>query len=360
MKQVRIRNIGKDFFSVRRGKISALKSIYLEIQAGCFFVLLGPSGCGKSTLLNIIAGIEKPSRGEIWFGDQLVVSGEKRKFLTPRQRDVAMVFQSYALYPHMSVFENMAFPLKIGKVEKGEIRQRVEQAAQVLEISHLLEARPGELSGGQRQRVALGRAIVRKPNVLLLDEPLSNLDALLRTSMRGELKQIQRGLQVTTIYVTHDQVEAMSLGDQIAVLEGGVVQQLGDPDSIYNDPANLFVAKFVGTPPLNILDGEILTEAQKDLSIKNTRDLREISLGLRPEHVRITEEENGVFRGKLNLVSSLGSETLLYLSVDHQKVLAKVEKVEDVKSLREGQSVGIDFEERKLFVFDKANGRRIK
>jgi multiple sugar transport system ATP-binding protein len=354
---ISIRDIKKDFFTIRRGTISVLKGVQLEIEAGSFFVLLGPSGCGKSTLLNIIAGIEKPSAGELWFGERLVASGDKKKFLSPRERDVAMVFQSYALYPHMTIFENIAFPLRLAKEDEEEIKKRVAQAAEILEITRLLDAKPAELSGGQRQRVALGRAIVRKPNVLLLDEPLSNLDALLRTSMRGELKQIQRRLNVTTIYVTHDQVEAMSLGDRIAVLHAGEVQQLGNPLQIYNDPANLFVAKFVGTPPINILEGAILEKSQRELQITKSQDIKQITLALRPEHVRVTTEQRGIFRAKLNLASFLGGEVLLYLHLDHHEILAKVSQVGEYK---EGDTVGIDFEEKDLLVFNKSNGERIR
>ena len=236
MKNVSLRNITKKFFTVRRGTVEALKGINIEIEAGSFFVLLGPSGCGKSTLLNIIAGIERPSEGEIDFGNKTVVSVKQKIFLSPRERDVAMVFQSYALYPHLSVRENISFPLKIAKMNKIEIEKKVGKAADILEINEILEAKPGELSGGQRQRVALGRAIVREPNVLLLDEPLSNLDAMLRITMRSELKAIQRELNLTTIYVTHDQTEAMSLGDSIAVLKEGKVQQIGTPYEVYSKP----------------------------------------------------------------------------------------------------------------------------
>lgn len=356
MTGIQIKNIKKYFYSLRRGKIEALKGIDLDIKPGKFFVLLGPSGCGKSTLLNILAGIEKPSEGEIWFGDRVVVSTEQRTFLSPRERDVTMVFQSYALYPHMTVFENIAFPLKIAKFDSPEIKKRVHEAAEILQIADTLEAKPNELSGGQRQRVALGRAIVRKPQLILLDEPLSNLDALLRISMRSELKQIQRKLAVTAIYVTHDQTEAMSLGDQIAVLKSGELQQLGTPEDIYHDPGNLFVAKFIGSPPMNILKGEILRHARK--SIKISGDNRELYVGLRPEHLKIREKsDDAIFQGRLKVIGSLGSEQILYLSLNDQEILAKVF---GKTSLKEGQEVGIDFEEENLFLFDKKEGKRIK
>jgi multiple sugar transport system ATP-binding protein len=224
--RVRIHHLSKGFRSIR-GNVFALRDISMEIENGEFFVLLGPSGSGKSTLLNLISGLETPTHGEIWFDRMLVASHAKGVSLSPKERNVAFVFQSYALYPHMNVFENIAFPLKIRGTERGGIRESVERTASLLEISDLLSAKPGELSGGQRQRVAIARAIVRHPNIFLLDEPLSNLDPQLRLSMRTELKKIQRSLGVTTIYVTHDQTEAMSLGDRIAVLRNGEIEQTG-------------------------------------------------------------------------------------------------------------------------------------
>ncbi|MFZ0728451.1 MAG: ABC transporter ATP-binding protein, partial [Desulfobacterales bacterium] len=298
MNGIVVKNLRKDFFTLRRGRIRALATLDLTVEPGAFFVLVGPSGCGKSTLLNIIAGIENPSAGDIWIGDRQVMSVAAKKFLPPRRRDVAMVFQSYALYPHMTVFANIAFPLKIAGVDRRDIDNRVRAAAATLEIENLLDARPAELSGGQRQRVALGRAIVRRPRVLLLDEPLSNLDALLRTSMRGELKQIQRRLAVTTIYVTHDQTEAMTLGDRIAVLKDGRLQQTGTPEEIYHRPANRFVAGFIGTLPMNLLDGGLLAKAQRRLERAGIRDIARLQLGLRPEQIRITAAADGVWRAR--------------------------------------------------------------
>jgi multiple sugar transport system ATP-binding protein len=353
MNRIVVKNLRKDFFTLRRGRIRALNTIDLKVEPGTFFVLVGPSGCGKSTLLNIVAGIEKPTEGEVWIGDRRVVSTADRQYIPPRRRDVAMVFQSYALYPHMTVYDNIAFPLKIAKTGAGETARRVREAASVLEIEDLLDARPAELSGGQRQRVALGRAIVRKPKVLLLDEPLSNLDALLRTSMRGELKQIQRRLAVTTLYVTHDQTEAMTLGDRIAVLKDGDLQQTGSPDDIYHQPRNRFVAGFIGTPPMNLLDGDILKNARRALVIPDIEDLTRVQLGLRPEHVRITTADAGLLQARLELVTSLGSETLLYLDLEGRQVLAKSTVPVD---FNEKQSVGIDFDADNLFLFDKEKG----
>ena len=357
MKSVSLKNIRKKFYTIRRGTVEALKGINLEIEAGKFFVLLGPSGCGKSTLLNIIAGIERPTEGEIHFEEQIVVSAERKVFLSPRERDVAMVFQSYALYPHMSVRENISFPLKIAKMDKAEISRKVEKAAGILEINEILEAKPGELSGGQRQRVALGRAIVREPNVLLLDEPLSNLDAMLRITMRSELKEIQRELNLTTIYVTHDKTEAMSLGDQIAVLREGEVQQTGTPYEIYNEPENLFVARFIGTPPMNILDMDTINKSRRKIErIEKNKNLNLIA-GLRPEDVNVVPEDEGLLKGNLKMIGPIGSESLLYLSVNGKEIMAKIH---ERTSFNEGDSIGISFDENKLLLFDKEKEKRIE
>jgi multiple sugar transport system ATP-binding protein len=358
MNAIRLKQINKDFVTLRRGNVEALKDICLEVDPGSFFVLLGPSGCGKSTLLNIIAGIENPTAGEVVIGDEVVASASQRKYLTPRQRDVAMVFQSYALYPHMTVYDNIAFPLKIAKTERGEIGRRVRQVSETLEISDLLEAKPAELSGGQRQRVALGRAIVRKPRVLLLDEPLSNLDALLRISMRAELKKIQRRLELTTIYVTHDQLEALSLGDRVAVLKDGLVQQVGTPHDIFSDPANLFVAQFIGTPPMNVLDGRMLEKAPIRLPNAAARqDPGRILLGIRPAHIRVSAGGEGLFEGSISLISALGNENLLYIDMMGQEILAAVT---DAGSFQEGQTVRVDFDEATLLLFRKEDGGRIR
>jgi multiple sugar transport system ATP-binding protein len=358
MNAIRLKRIKKDYVTLRRGKVNALKDVCLEVDPGSCLVMLGPSGCGKSTLLNIIAGIENPTAGDVVIGDEVVASAVQRKFLTPRQRDVAMVFQSYALYPHMSVYDNIAFPLKIAKIERGEIGRRVQQVSATLEIADLLEAKPAELSGGQRQRVALGRAIVRKPRVLLLDEPLSNLDALLRISMRAELKKIQRRLKLTTIYVTHDQLEAMSLGDQVAVLKDGRVQQVGTPHDIFSDPDNLFVAQFIGTPPMNVLDGRVLAKTHKQLPNTVARqDPSQILLGIRPAHIRVSAGGEGLFEGSISLISALGNEKLLYIDVMGQEILAAVT---DTGSFQEGQTVRVDFDETTLYLFRKEDGSRIR
>jgi len=354
MKSVNIKNIKKKFFTVRRGTVEALKGINIEIEEGKLFVLLGPSGCGKSTLLNIIAGIERPSEGELKFGDEVVVSADQKIFLSPKERDVAMVFQSYALYPHMSVRENISFPLKIAKMDKGEIKRKIEKAAEILEINEILDAKPGELSGGQRQRVALGRAIVREPNVLLLDEPLSNLDAMLRITMRSELKEIQRELKLTTIYVTHDQTEAMSLGDSIAVLRDGEVQQKGTPYEIYNEPENLFVAKFIGAPPMNILDKETLKKAFKKIIRLEKLKNKNIIIGLRPEHVKVVTEDEGILHGRLKMIGPAGGESILYLSVEGKDIIAKIP---GRIPFNEGDNIGVGFDEGNLLLFDETEKR---
>ena len=356
MNPVRLHHIRKTFLSLRRGRVTALKGIDLEIKPGEFFVLLGPSGCGKSTLLNIIAGLEKPTEGELYIGDRLVASAEKRTFLTPRERDIAMVFQSYALYPHMTVGDNIAFPLKIAKMDKREIERKVHEAAETLEIGDVLDARPGELSGGQRQRVALGRAIVREPQVLLLDEPLSNLDALLRISMRAELKRIQRELKVTTIYVTHDQTEAMSLGDTIAVLKDGEILQVGRPDHIYNDPKNMFVARFVGTPPMNLMDGRIISRMHPIPDIPQGKPPDQITVGIRPEHLTINGQDKYSLEGRVTMVGSLGSETLLYVDAGGQEVIARAGGT--VQS-SEGEDIHLTADSSSLYFFDSDSGRRL-
>ena len=241
----------KHIYKVYPGDVTAVKDFNLEIADKEFIVFVGPSGCGKSTTLRMIAGLEEISKGELYIGDRLVNEVE------PKERDIAMVFQSYALYPHMTVYDNMAFGLKLRKVPKDEIDKKVKDAAKILDIEHLLDRKPKALSGGQRQRVALGRAIVREPKVFLMDEPLSNLDAKLRVQMRTEISKLHQRLQTTFIYVTHDQVEAMTMGTRIVVMKDGIVQQVDSPQEIYNNPANIFVAGFIGSPQMNFIDGTI-------------------------------------------------------------------------------------------------------
>jgi len=316
-------------FVTLRGVVQAVHDLSLTVEDGEFFVLLGPSGCGKSTLLNLAAGLEKPSSGAIRFGERLVAAPQQRLFVPPRGRNVAMVFQSYALYPHMSVYENIAFPLEIGKEPKASRDQKVRHTADMLGIADLFERKPGELSGGQRQRVAIARALVRRPDVFLLDEPLSNLDAQLRTSTRAELKRLQHELGITTLYVTHDQTEAMTLGDRIALLRQGQLVQVGTPDDLYERPQTPFVATFVGAPPMNLLpatwserDGQALVMCQRstfsvsaDVGERLRRlGTREILLGVRPEHVQfVGDDTEQAIAGTVCAVEPLGRETLFHI-----------------------------------------------
>jgi multiple sugar transport system ATP-binding protein len=320
----------------------AVKQMNLDIQDGEFMILVGPSGCGKSTALRMIAGLEDISDGE------LLIGGERVNELAPRERDIAMVFQNYALYPHMTVRENMGFALKLAKEEKEEINSRVEEAAQILDLSDHLERKPANLSGGQRQRVAMGRAIVRNPAAFLMDEPLSNLDAKLRVQMRAEVSRLQKRLQTTTIYVTHDQTEAMTLGDRVAVMRSGVIQQVGRPQELYDQPRNLFVAGFIGSPSMNFMPGQVENGHVKlpmvDVPIPdNLRgQLREgttVIVGVRPEHMEdaslINERHKGVvFRTTIDLLESMGSE--LYA---HFKVGGGVES-DELRELAEDAGAG--------------------
>lgn len=295
MTRITFDNVSKQYDSV-----SPLKSVSFSIEPGEFFVLVGPSGCGKSTLLRMIAGLEEVSSGEIRFDDVVVNT------MAPRDRDVGMVFQNYALYPHMTVRENLAFPLSVRGIAKPEIQSRVDDVARLLKLTAELDRKPKALSGGQRQRVAVGRAIIRKPKVFLFDEPLSNLDAQLRTHMRTELRALQRELGVTTVYVTHDQVEAMTMSDRMAILNGGVLQQLGKPDEIYAHPATPFVASFTGSPPMNLVDYDGRT------------------LGIRPEHVSL-EHCNDAITLSVNVTSVeyIGHEYLIHATYGGQPIVCR-------------------------------------
>jgi len=360
---ITLNNVTKKFFSLR-GTVTALENIHLEIKDKEFFVLLGPSGCGKSTLLNVIAGLEKISGGEIRFNDKVVASYKKRIFIPPKKRNVSMVFQSYALYPHMNVFENIAFPLRMGKEEKQGIKETVEKVAARLKISSLLNARPGELSGGQRQRVAIARAIIRHPNLFLLDEPLSNLDAKLRQLMRTELKYLQRSLGITTVFVTHDQIEAMTLGDRIALLKDGRLVQIGTPEELYNNPVNKFVATFIGSPAMNLLKTCYILEkgavyvkiGEKNIQVpeeilQHIEKLtsNECILGIRPEHIYLNSKEaKNPFRAKIITIESLGKETCLHISVEKHRFSAVTQE----KKFEEGEIITADFDLTKAHLFE--------
>ncbi|HRD23569.1 MAG TPA: sn-glycerol-3-phosphate ABC transporter ATP-binding protein UgpC [Candidatus Hydrothermia bacterium] len=316
MAEVKLINVSKIF---PRGNVG-VKDATFEVADGEFCVILGPSGCGKTTTLRLIAGLEYPTEGEIYIGGKLVNNVE------PKDREIAMVFQNYALYPHMTVYDNMAFGLKMRKVPKEEIHNRILEAAELLDIKNLLDRKPRELSGGQRQRVAVGRVIVRHPKVFLFDEPLSNLDAKMRTKMRAELARIHRQLKTTTIYVTHDQVEAMTLGQKIVLMKDGEIQQIGTPLSIYDYPINKFVAGFIGSPPMNFFDGEIVEEDGKLVfnfqlgkyvlpqeiakKVKEVGKSKKAILGVRPEEIILGE---GDFPAQIDFFELLGNETIVYL-----------------------------------------------
>src|SRR3954471_13419803 len=286
MAQITLEQVTKEF----SGGVRAVDEVDLTIESGEFLVLVGPSGCGKSTLLRMIAGLEEVTDGRIAIGDRDVTH------LSPRDRDIAMVFQNYALYPHLTVERNLAYGLRVRKTPKNEIKRRVGEVAQMLGIEHLLQRRPSALSGGQRQRVAMGRAIVREPRAFLMDEPLSNLDAKLRVSMRAELARLHERLQVTTVYVTHDQVEAMTLGQRVAVLRDGILQQVDTPQQLFHHPANLFVAAFIGTPPMNLVEAEVAEESVEFAGVRlplppgGVRPGRVI-LGIRPQEFSLAEED---------------------------------------------------------------------
>ncbi len=359
---IRLENIGKAFFTLKRGRIEALKEVSLTIERGEFFVLLGPSGCGKSTLLNIIAGIEKNSTGRVSIGDSLVSDAEARRYLPPGDRDIAMVFQSYALYPHMTAYENISFPLRMARTPKDEIERKVREAAEKLRIENLLDAKPGELSGGQRQRIALGRAIVRQPKVLLLDEPLSNLDALLRIDMRAELKKLQRNLGLTTVYVTHDQTEAMSLGDRLAVLSDGKVMQEGTPEGIYRQPSSVFVAEFMGTPPMNILRGEPAGAVRDALDLPAREAEENPVIGIRPEHIVVSPLRGGDespcrLTGRLEMIGDLGSDYMLYVDFMGERIIVKSAEEAD---LREGDEVSLNIDPERVYRFHGDTGKVIE
>ncbi|NRQ16872.1 ABC transporter ATP-binding protein [Ensifer sesbaniae] len=322
MAGIELRNINK----VYGNRFHALHDLNFDIRDGEFMVFVGPSGCGKSTALRMIAGLESISSGELRIGDRVV------NHIDPKDRDIAMVFQSYALYPHKTVRENIAFPLQMARLPTTEIDSRVNEAARILELTALLDRKPALLSGGQRQRVAMGRAIVRKPAAFLMDEPLSNLDAKLRVQMRGEIASLQRKLNVTTIYVTHDQVEAMTMGDRVAVMKGGVLQQVDTPQNLYNRPENVFVAAFIGSPSMNlyeaVLNGRTLTLGSNSFEIPdrvfeyrpslNGASNRQVIVGFRPEHMNdaAIRPSSAEISAPVTLVEALGSESLVHLNID--------------------------------------------
>lgn len=370
MADVKLVNVVKRF-----GKTIAVNNVSLDIADKEFFVLLGPSGCGKTTTLRIVAGLEFPDEGKVYIG------GRDVTYLDPVDRDVAMVFQNYALYPNMTVYENIAFPLKIRrrklKISDDEIRERVMEVAKLLQIENLLNRKPKELSGGQQQRVALARALVRRPKVWLMDEPLSNLDALLRIAMRAELKRLEKELGVTTIYVTHDQAEAMSMADRIAVMNQGRVVQIGTPEEIYYKPNHIFVAGFIGNPPANIIECTLQVENDeveldcpgykgtlKDEHLAEAarkEGVRKVYLAMRPEHIMIGKEPSSeAFKGRVYVVEPLGSEKIVNVALE-KDVIVKV-KITDVEgastlSLSRGEEVYLKPNWRFVSVFNGETGK---
>ncbi|GAA6755139.1 sn-glycerol-3-phosphate ABC transporter ATP-binding protein UgpC [Thermus thalpophilus] len=365
MAKVRLEHVWKRF-----GKVVAVKEFNLETEDGEFVVFVGPSGCGKTTTLRMIAGLEEVSEGHIYIGDRLVND------VPPKDRDIAMVFQNYALYPHMNVYENMAFGLRLRRYPKDEIDRRVKEAARILKIEHLLNRKPRELSGGQRQRVAMGRAIVREPKVFLMDEPLSNLDAKLRVEMRAEIAKLQRRLGVTTIYVTHDQVEAMTLGHRIVVMKDGEVQQVDTPLNLYDFPVNRFVAGFIGSPAMNFIragvevQGDRVYLAAPGFRIRANPVLaqalrphggKEVWMGIRPEHLglkgyTVIPEEENVIRGEVEVAEPLGAETEIHVSVDGTVLVAKVDGHAPVKP---GDRVELLADTSRLHAFEVESDKTI-
>jgi len=362
MAKVTLKNIDK----IYPNGFQAVYDANIDIQDKEFMVFVGPSGCAKSTTLRMIAGLEEISGGELYIGDKLVND------VAPKDRDIAMVFQNYALYPHMNVYDNMAFGLKLRKFDSSEIDRRVKEAAKVLGIEPLLERKPKELSGGQRQRVAMGRAIVREPKVFLMDEPLSNLDAKLRVQMRAELSKLHERLQTTTIYVTHDQVEAMTLADRIVVMKDGVIQQIDDPITLYNQPNNMFVAGFIGSPAMNFLDAKIeargdelvLTGKGIDLTIPTKmsqamKELqtyvgKEIVFGIRPEDIMDpefaeTDENVDTVDATVEVIEPMGSSIHLHLSIGDRTIVAVVDPQSEAKV---GDVMKIAFDLEKMHIFD--------
>nr|WP_314616380.1 sn-glycerol-3-phosphate ABC transporter ATP-binding protein UgpC [uncultured Pseudomonas sp.] len=365
MATLELRNVNKTYGS---GLPDTLKDIQLSIKDGEFLILVGPSGCGKSTLMNCIAGLENITGGAILIDEQ-DVSG-----MSPKDRDIAMVFQSYALYPTMSVRENIEFGLKIRKLPQAAIDEEVARVAKLLQIEHLLARKPAQLSGGQQQRVAMGRALARRPKIYLFDEPLSNLDAKLRVEMRTEMKLMHQRLKTTTVYVTHDQIEAMTLGDKVAVMKDGIIQQFGTPQQIYNDPANQFVASFIGSPPMNFIpvrlskqDGRLLAlldsgQARCELPLGVAGDGlegREIILGIRPEQITLgTGEGNGLpgIRAEVQVTEPTGPDLLVFVTLNQTKVCCRL--APDV-ACRVGDSLHLQFDPARVLLFDAASGERL-
>ncbi|HYF92201.1 MAG TPA: sn-glycerol-3-phosphate ABC transporter ATP-binding protein UgpC [Symbiobacteriaceae bacterium] len=364
MAKVSLRHVFKNF-----GDVKVVKDFNLEVSDREFVVFVGPSGCGKSTTLRMIAGLEEITDGEIYIGDKLV------NHVAPKDRDIAMVFQNYALYPHMNVYENMAFGLKLRKFSKSEIDKRVKEAAEILGLGNLLSRKPKELSGGQRQRVALGRAIVRNPAVFLYDEPLSNLDAKLRSSMRTELAKLHQRLQTTSIYVTHDQIEAMTMGDRIVVMKDGIIQQVAPPQELYDKPANIFVAGFIGSPTMNFLKGKLSSDAStfetptfklalpaEIVAAAKPYGGKDMVMGIRPEDVEadpayVEAHPGARVPSHVEVVEPLGSEIYLYLKTGENAITARVEPGLRVKA---GDNLTLALNTDKVHLFDPETEKAVR
>ena len=331
----------------------AVHETSLSIEEGEFMVFVGPSGCGKSTLLRMVAGLEDITEGEITLDGNLINE------VDPSERDIAMVFQNYALYPHMNVYNNLAYGLKNRGIDKKDIEQKVNEAAKLLQISDYLERKPSMLSGGQRQRVAMGRAIVRNPKIFLFDEPLSNLDAKLRIQMRLEIKKLQQKVGVTSIFVTHDQTEAMTLADKLAVINNGVIEQLATPIEIYNNPKSLFVAGFIGSPQMNFIEGELKnnTLSAEGFEIKNIKNdfNGDITLGIRPEH--LSQSDNGLINLNVDLVEQLGSDNLVYGQLKDKKDFCY--RCPGNLTVKKGDKLSLNIDNENYFIFDKSSGKRV-
>ncbi len=366
MAEISIKGLVKKY-----GDTIAARDVDYRIGEGEFFVLLGPSGCGKTTLLLAIAGLIKVDAGEIWIGNRLLSSPKRNIHIEPQERNVSMVFQDYALYPHMTVFKNIAFPLTARGVAKQEIERRVKEVAEFLDISLLLDRKPGQLSGGQKQRVALGRAIVREPDVFLMDEPLANLDAKLRVYMRAELKKLQQKLGVTTVYVTHDQLEAMTMGSRIAILQDGALQQVGTPKEVYDRPSNLFVAGFIGSPPMNFLEGTLVErdgnvlidfgtftyELPNGKEVMRRAETPRVILGIRPEHIRITRGgKKNAFKATVEVVELVGKELEVHLTAGETPLVVIADPTLDAEV---GGAVWLLPDGERIQIFDGENEERI-
>ncbi len=351
---IRLQNLSKEFPEKNGKKTIAVNDFSVVIPAGKLIGLLGPSGCGKSTTLYMIAGLHKPTAGSIFFGDEDVTN------MPPEKRGIGLVFQNYALYPHMTVRQNIMFPLENLKVEKNEAAKLAQEMAELVHIGDLMDRKPNQLSGGQQQRVAIARALVKKPRVLLLDEPLSNLDARLRLQTREEIKRIQRETKITTIFVTHDQEEAMSISDEIVVMNEGIRQQMSHPQAVYDEPVNMFVAKFLGNPPINIIPGtitagQLVLEDGIVLEKGYEVDDKDVFIGLRPEYLKISL--NGKLKTQIDLIEHIGRDTMIICKILGTDTSIRA-IVPSIKDLAVDQQISFTY--TKIFVFDKLTGERYK